>query len=142
MSDRKPLGIKIVGIILLIFSFIAAYVNLVNIIAVGRPLLKYITTIFITTDLFILIQSIVYFIMSILSFINAIHILRLKSYAVKELFVLIIIGTILYFLTNFLIEKNLFLVLKDSVFGILTGLMLIYYFTRPKIKKEFRGHNT
>lgn len=137
MINRKPVGIKVFGIFLLIFNLIATYINLINIIAAGRPFLEHIGTLFIFTNLIIVIQSMVYFPISILFFINAIHILKLKSYAIIELFILIILNAVAYFITNSLIIHKVSMVLKDSVITILFWLILIYYFTRPHVKECF-----
>ena len=137
MIKKRPLGLKIFGISLLIWSFICIYVNSLNIIAVGRPFIQYFKYIFISTDLLIIVQSMLYLIINILFFINAIRILKLKSYAIKELFILIVLNEIVYFSTNFLIMHNLSLAFKYSKFTLLIWIIVVYYFTRPRIKTYF-----
>lgn len=137
MADKKIIGIRAVGTSLLVWSFMCSYISLINIVAIGRPFIQSAKHLFISTNLLIIIQSALHFIMNILFFINAIHILRLKSYAVKEFFILIITSGMVYILTNFLITHNLIQVLIDYKLTLLIWFIFIFYFTRPHVRIYF-----
>lgn len=137
MSEKRLIGIKIFGISLLIWSFICGYVSLINIFSIGRPLSQHSKYLIVFPDSIIIVQNALYFIMNILFFMNSIHILKLISGAIKELFILIIISIIIHFVTDFLITQDFFQILKDFKFIFPIWLIALYYFTRPNIKACF-----
>lgn len=142
MEPKK--AVKIIAILILVFSIFGLLENLaillLAILSESSPLLTEVFAEAGYTMSRIVITMLLSMIIGFLVIISSIGLLKYKEWARKLMIILIVLNLLLGLgSVLFATSKNIYIILITYIFTLIIWGLVLYYFTRPRVKKVFRS---